>query len=251
MARYDPSLSSSSFHVFLTTACTVYSIYAIYSPDSAHMKPGSHSSSAKSITKRRVNEVCSLPPASTPTPIYNHSSRLFNIAPRTVQLKKHASEKKEVVHLTPGPRLCAIYLRDLINFLDSTTVHSCRQLSTHTHSTISGTGMDRLSRHQLDLLSSSQDDVRAYMRYSLPLHTNTTVSSISGRHSTRYASRTPLLHERVAGNYVGCNTLERVDFLPGATLSLNGPLPLQSRASPGGCQRAGRAEDPPTRVTLP
>jgi hypothetical protein len=75
--------------------------------------------------------------------------QLIKPAHLDVQPRKSNRGKEGIAVSSPtSPRLCAIYLRDVLSLTESKTVHVCRQVSTHSYDATSVGG--GLPRHQFE-----------------------------------------------------------------------------------------------------
>lgn len=73
---------------------------------------------------------------------------MSNIPPKKLAAGKEAAEQ------SPTPRLCGIYLRDVISLVDPTTAHALRQVSAYSQSTTSRVGAaGQLPRRQFSSTS--------------------------------------------------------------------------------------------------
>lgn len=61
--------------------------------------------------------------------------------------------------LKNSPRLCSIYLKDVVSLLKRDDVHACREVSLHCDFTITRIDHDRVPRHVLGSLSLAVADV--------------------------------------------------------------------------------------------
>jgi hypothetical protein len=128
-------------------------------------------------TKRRAGEVCA-PAVHPPQRVY--TDRVF--LPLKIDDHSAAQPKK----IAPGkeadeqpPRLCAIYLRDVISLLDPGTVHALGQVSAHSNSTISRVGAtDRLPRHPLECITIATFPVSPQASSPFTLFTSTITSRL-------------------------------------------------------------------------
>lgn len=78
----------------------------------------------------------------------NQALNMKSVPPRKA---KSQTVAQATASITP-PRLCSIYLRDLVSFLYREEVELCREVSRHFHTTIQNTPTDRLPRFCFDCL---------------------------------------------------------------------------------------------------
>lgn len=124
--------------------------------------------------KRRAGEVCCSPSALLEAIVIT----FFKSNHLGTQTKKPLYGKKGVEELPP-PRLCEIYLRDALGFLNPESVHACRQVSTHSYNTIYRVGEDRLSRYQFEVIKIRP--ATTVRLQSCPLHHTTHDRCVTAR----------------------------------------------------------------------